>query len=355
MVVSENFFRLAKMEASQTYSNKEAKKGRYQNPLLNMINNVETKVDLNEQYIGNSESCAVVRNMIGIASQSDFHVLILGETGTGKEVVARTIHQCSDRSTKLFIAVNCSAIPSELFESEIFGYIKGSHSLAHKNKKGLWEMANGGTLFLDEIGDLALNHQTKILRALDDKEILPVGGLSPIKVNVRIIAATNKKIEVLATEKSDEFRDDLYYRISTFIIRTPPLRDHQEDIPKLAQKLWEKIGNKNLSSAVLTELRYMNWPGNVRQLKYFLERLNALFGKDQITVEHVHVLKLQDMENLLKSSSDSHGHKKTTHAKDYEKAVMKIEFLLKASLYCEDEKKRKELLENVKESLEKMY
>jgi len=355
IVVSENFFRLAKMEASKTYSNKEAKKGRYQNPLLNMINNFETKVDLNEQYIGNSEPCIVVRNMIGIASQSDYHVLILGETGTGKEVVARAIHQCSDRSTKPFIAVNCSAIPSELFESEIFGYIKGSHSLAHKNKKGLWEMANGGTLFLDEIGDLALNHQTKILRALDDKKILPVGGLSPIEVNVRIIAATNKKIEVLVTEKSGEFRDDLFYRISTFIIRTPPLRDHQEDIPKLAQKLWEKIGIKNLSSAVLTELRYMNWPGNVRQLKYFLERINALFGKDQITVKHVHVLKLQDMENLFKSSSDSHGHKKTSRAKDYEKAVMKIEFLLKASLYCEDEKKRKELLENVKESLEEMY
>jgi len=355
IVISEEFFVKAKAEAAQTYTNSEAKKGLYQNPLLNMINKVETKLDLKERYIGNSEPCLLVREMIGIASQNDFPVLILGETGTGKEVVARNIHECSERYKNPFIAVNCSAIPSELFESELFGYKKDSHSLAHKDKKGLWEMANNGTLFLDEIGDLALNHQTKILKALDDEKILPVGGLEPIKVNVRIIAATNKNIEALAIEKAGGFRDDLYYRISTFIIRTPPLSSHPEDIPELAGKIWEHMCNKKLSSEVLDQLRYMNWPGNVRLLKHFLERLYALFGKDQITKEHVQVLQLQDIENLLKSPHDSQGNKKLTGAKDYEKAVMKIEYLLKASLYCEDEYKRRELLEKVKESLEEMY
>jgi transcriptional regulator with PAS, ATPase and Fis domain len=351
ILISDEFFFKAKEETSQTYANSEAKRGRYQNPLLNMINKVETKLDLKDRYIGNSEPCLLVREMIGIASQNDFPVLILGETGTGKEVVARNIHECSSRSKNPFIPVNCSAIPSELFESELFGYKKGSHSSAHNDKKGLWEMANNGTLFLDEIGDLALNHQTKILRALDDKQILPVGGLIPVRVNARIIAATNKNIEILTNEKSGGFRDDLYYRISTFIIRTPSLSSHAEDIPELARKMWEHIGNKKLSSEVISQLRYINWPGNVRQLKHFLERLHAYFGKDQITGEHVHVLQLQEIENLIKSSPDPQGNKNPTGAKDFTKTILKIEYLLKASLYTEDEHKRKELLENVKECL----
>jgi transcriptional regulator with PAS, ATPase and Fis domain len=354
IVISEEFFVLAKEEALQTYPNKEAKKGKYLNPLLNMLNTINTKVNLTERYIGNSEPCLLVRQMIASASRNDFPVLILGETGTGKEVVARNIHECSDRSNYPFISINCGAIPSELLESELFGYKKGSHSSAYNDKKGLWELADKSTLFLDEIGDLSLNHQVKILKALDDKEILPVGSLKKIKVDVRIIAATNKNIEFLANEKRNEFRDDLYYRISTFIIRTPSLSSHPEDIPELAGKIWEEICNKKLSSGVLNQLRYMNWPGNVRSLKHFLQRLYALFGTSPITEEHVHVLQNQDIENYLRSPQDSRSNRKLSGDKDFEKAIMKIEYLLKASLYTEDENKRKELLENVKESLGEM-
>jgi transcriptional regulator with GAF, ATPase, and Fis domain len=351
IVISEDFFTQASEEASQQYTEKEARKGKYLNPLLNMINDVKTRVNLKERYIGNSEPCLLVRQMIGVASQNDFPVLILGETGTGKEVVARNIHECSDRCRNPFISINCGAIPSELFESELFGFKKGSHSLAHYDKKGLWELADNGTLFLDEIGDLAPNHQTKILKALEDNQIIPVGGLKPVKVNVRIIAATNKNIEILANEKSNGFREDLYYRISTFIIRTPSLSSHSEDIPELAGKMWEELCSRKLSAGVLNQLRYLNWPGNVRSLKHFLQRLYALFGTVPITEEHVHVLHHQDIENYLKSPLDSANNRKHPGNKDFEKSIMKVEYLLKASLYTEDVEKRRELLENVKESL----
>jgi transcriptional regulator with GAF, ATPase, and Fis domain len=352
IIVSQEFFALANEEASIQYSEKEARKGKYLNPLLNMINDVKTRVNLKERYIGNSEPCLLVRQMIGVASQNDFPVLILGETGTGKEVVARNIHECSDRCRNPFISINCGAIPSELFESELFGYKKNSFSLAYFDKKGLWELADNGTLFLDEIGDLAPKHQTKILKALEDNEITPVGGIKPVKVNVRIIAATNKNIETLANEKSNSFREDLFYRISTFIIRTPSLISHAEDIPELAGKMWEEICGKKLPAGVLNQLRYMNWPGNVRSLKHFLQRLHALFGTTQITEEHIHVLQHQDIENYLKSPLDSRTNRKLQGNKDFEKSIMKIEYLLKASLYTEDEDKRRELLENVKECLE---
>jgi transcriptional regulator with PAS, ATPase and Fis domain len=355
IIVSHDFFALANEEVSHQYSEKEARKGKYLNPLLNMINDVKTRVNLKERYVGNSEPCLLVRQMIGVASQNDFPVLILGETGTGKEVVARNIHECSDRCGNPFISINCGAIPSELFESELFGFKRGSHSLAHYDKKGLWELADKGTLFLDEIGDLATHHQTKILKALEDNEIIPVGGLKPVKVNVRIIAATNKNIETLANEKSNSFREDLYYRISTFIIRTPSLSSHAEDIPELAGKIWEEICSKKLSAGVLNQLQYMNWPGNVRSLKHFLQRLYALFGTSQITEEHIHVLQHQDIENYLKSPLDSGNTRKVSGNKDFEKSVMKIEYLLKASLYTEDEDKRRELLENVKECLGEIY
>jgi transcriptional regulator with PAS, ATPase and Fis domain len=348
IAVSKEFFAKAKGETLQTYPLSEAKKGRYQNPLLNMIKPEETKIDLKERYIGNSEPCLLVRQMIAVAAEQNFPVLILGETGTGKEVVARNIHECSNRSNKPFLAVNCGAIAKDLFESELFGYKKGAFTGAINDKKGAWEVAHGGTLFLDEIGDLELHNQVKILKALDSGEILPVGGLKPVKVDARIIAATNKNIEVLATGKKSGFRDDLYYRISTFIIHTPPLSSHPEDIPELAANFWDSMSKKKLSTGVLDQLRYMNWPGNVRSLKHFMQRLYAMFRKDTITVEHIQVLQHQDMESFLNSQQNN---RKPVSDKEYEKAIMKIEYLLKASLYSEDENKRRELLENVKESL----
>lgn len=353
--ISESLFKNAKEEIASVTQYSEVKNGRYKNPLLNLMNSPHTKIDLKNRYIGNSEPCLLVRQMISVASQNDFPVLILGESGTGKEVVARNIHECSKRAGKPFIAINCGAIPTELFESELFGYLKGSSSIAFKDKKGLWEVANNGTLFLDEIGDLSLNHQAKILRALTEEEILPVGGTRGIKMNVRIIAATNKNIDVLATDKTNGFREDLYYRISTFIIRTPPLSSHPEDIPALAEKTWDDLCNKRLSADVLNQLKYINWPGNVRSLKHFLQRLYAIFGNEPITEEHIHVLQYQDFEKFLNLPRDIQNSGAPVGGKNPEKTIMKIEYLLKASVYIEDKTKRRELLDNVRECLEELY
>ena len=354
LVVSKVFFEKAKEETLRTVSVNETKRGIYQDPMLNLIKDEKTKIDLKERYIGNSEPCMLVRQMIGIAAKHDFPVLVLGETGTGKEVVARNIHECSNRSNYPFISINCGAIPGELFESELFGYKKGSHNMAYKDKIGLWVLANNGTLFLDEIGDLALNHQVKILRAIETGEILPVGGTIPVKVNARIIAATNKNIEILATDKSNKFREDLYYRISTFIIRTPALSSHAEDIPEMAAKIWEDLSKTKLSAGVLNQLRYITWPGNVRSLRHFLQRLYALFGKENIREEHVLVLQHQDLESYLESPRDSRSSRKPSGDKDFEKVVMRIEYLLKASLYSSDEEQRRSLLEKARESLEEV-
>ena len=331
----------------------EVKRGNYHNPLLNLIKPTDS-IDLSRRYIGNSEPCLLVRQMISIASQKDFPVLVMGETGTGKEVVARTIHEYSKRSAGPFIAINCGAISPELFESELFGYKQGSFTDAKRDKKGIWELANRGTLFLDEIGDLPLYHQVKILRVIDNGEILPVGGTSTVKVNVRIIAATNKNIDTLSQNKKTEFREDLYYRISTFIIRTPPLSSHIDDIPELAEKIWSDLCNKKLTVEVLNQLKYLNWPGNVRSLKYFLERLHAIFGNDTITRDHIRVLVNQDLETCLKSATSQKFPVNQQGEKDFEKTLTMIEYLLKASIYSTDSQKRRELLENAKECLEEL-
>ncbi len=326
----------------------------YRDPLLNMITRISAPSDLCDRFIGNSEPCILVRQMITIAAQKDFPVLILGESGTGKEVTARAVHEYSSRSGKPFITINCSAISPELLESELFGYKRGAFTGARSDKKGLWEMAGKGTLFLDEIGDLLPGHQAKILRAIDNNEIQPVGGTAAVKVYARIIAATNKNIESRPGKGKSEFREDLYYRISTFIIRTPPLSSHPEDIPELAGRFWSLLGNKRLTGSVLDQLKYMNWPGNVRSLKYFLERLHAMFGDEQITVEHIKVLQNQDLENFLKTVADQKRLTAHDDEKTYEKAVTKIEYLLKASVVTEDPEKRRELLENAKESIEEI-
>lgn len=352
--VSDSLYKNAKDELTSISQQSEVKKGRYKNPLLNLINKPYEYPQLRSRYMGNSEPCMLVRQMIAIAAHEDFPVLILGESGTGKEVVARNIHECSRRAGKPFIAINCGAIPSELFESELFGYIKGSSSIAFKDKKGLWEAANNGTLFLDEIGDLSLNHQVKILRALTEEEILPVGGTRSMKMNVRIIAATNRNIEVLASEKDNRFREDLYYRISTFIIRTPPLRSHPEDIPELVEKTWAGFSKIKLPHEVLIRLQTMNWPGNVRSLKHFLQRLYVLFGNQSITEEHISVLQQQELENYIDLKARRPGITNQPAEKEFEKAIMRIEYLLKASVYTEDQEKRKALLENARDCIEEL-
>lgn len=351
LLVSKEFFEIGKAETIVAKSCTEVNTRNYQNSLLNLITPVKTEIDLTQRYIGNSEPCMLVRQMIATASQHDFPVLILGETGTGKEVVARNIHECSKRSNKPFISINCGAIPTELFESELFGYLADSHSTAKNDKIGLWKVADQGTLFLDEIGDLMLNHQVKILRAIETNEILPIGATKPINVNVRIIAATNKNIDVLATDKSESFREDLYYRISTFIIRTPTISSHPEDIPKIAAHFWSKLSNKRLHDRTLNMLKYMNWPGNVRSLKHFLQRIYALFGDQTITEEHIRVLQFQELENYLKITNGKSETGKPLNKDEFERAILKMEFLLKAALYSESEESRKDLLNKVKEGL----
>jgi DNA-binding NtrC family response regulator len=255
--------------------------------LLDLIGYRKEPEELVKRYVGCSVAVQLVRQLILRAANSDDPVLITGDTGTGKELVAREIHRNSERVERAFMPVNCGAIPGELFESELFGHIKGAFTNATSDKKGLWELAGNGTLFLDEIADLRLDHQVKILRALEERKIMPVGGTKYIEVNARVISATNR--DVFSMIKEGEFRDDLYYRLRGFLIRTPALRNHPEDIPLLAQTLWRRItGNKSiLPQKIISELQSHGWPGNARELKMVLSTLRSLFGIENLGVEHL--------------------------------------------------------------------
>lgn len=241
-----------------------------------------------EQYAGISSDAQLVRRLIMMAAGTDAPVLILGDTGSGKEVVARAIHSFSGRSKNNFISVNCGAIPSELLESELFGYIKGAFSGAVNDRDGLWQSANNGTLFLDEIGDLRKDHQVKILRALASGHIRRLGENTETPVQVRIVAATNRDLYTMV--QNGEFREDLYYRLRSFLIPTLPLRNHPEDIPLLANKIWKDI-TKNPASALpeesLEAQQKHPWPGNVRELKTVLAGLYTVFGGREIRAKDV--------------------------------------------------------------------
>ena len=221
-------------------------------------------------------------------SSSSSTVLILGESGTGKEVLAKYIHFCSKREGP-FIAINCAAIPEDLLEAELFGYEKGAFTGAVKSKPGKFELAHKGTLFLDEIGDLSLKLQAKLLRVLQEKQVERLGGNNPIKVEVRIIAATNKDLE--KEVKEGRFREDLFFRLNVIPIKLPPLRERKEDIPLLAQFFLKKIcqregiEEKRLSPEALKILTEYSWPGNIRELENFIERLVILTEGEVIEVE----------------------------------------------------------------------
>jgi hypothetical protein len=243
---------------------------------------------LRDAYIGNSPAAEFVRHMIIRAGNSDIPVLILGPSGTGKEVVARSIHEYSKRRMNQFIAFNCSAIPRDLLESELFGCQKGAYTGADANRVGLWQIAHEGTLFLDEIGDLHLDHQAKILRALQDKKVRRVGANQEESVSARIVAATN--IDLYARVKEGKFREDLFYRLRCFQLPTPPLREHKEDIPLLAQSFWTKITgefNSVLPNDIIDGLMACNWPGNVRELKMVLNQLHSFFPMKDICLRHL--------------------------------------------------------------------
>ena len=245
--------------------------------------------DYNEGIVGNSEPMQEVFKTIGQVAASDVTVLITGESGTGKELVARCIYQHSHRSGQPFIAVNCAAIPENLIESELFGHEKGSFTGATSQRIGKFELCDGGTIFLDEIGDMALPTQTKILRALQEGEIQRVGGTSTIKVDVRLITATNKPLEEMVNEKT--FREDLYYRLNVVRIRLPSLRERLSDIPQLVNFMIQRLNKdrkshvKRVSSEAMSVLSLHKWPGNVRELENVIYRSAVIAGGDAILVK----------------------------------------------------------------------
>jgi transcriptional regulator with GAF, ATPase, and Fis domain len=233
--------------------------------------------------VGESKAIQQVKDMIERVAPTDARVLITGENGTGKELVARWLHEKSERAEMPFIEVNCAAIPSELIESELFGHEKGAFTSAHKQRKGKFEQANGGTLFLDEIGDMSLSAQAKVLRALQENKISRVGSDKDIEVNVRIIAATNKDMKYEIEEKT--FREDLYHRISVILIRVPSLNERLEDIPVLADHFNELISAEygrpkiEITDDAIAEFQKIEWTGNIREFRNVLERLIILCDK----------------------------------------------------------------------------
>ncbi len=239
-------------------------------------------VNRQHQMIGSSRPMMEIHDMIEKVAPTNARVLIEGENGTGKELVARQLHELSNRSYAPFIEVNCAAIPSELIESQLFGHEKGSFTSAIKMKKGDFELANNGTLFLDEIGDMSLSAQAKVLRALQENKITRVGGESEINVNVRIIAATNKNLK--EEIQKGNFREDLYHRLSVIIINVPPLRERLDDIPELVRYFVENISNEmgkatpTFTQDAIEELQKYRWTGNIRELHNVVERLVILCG-----------------------------------------------------------------------------
>ncbi len=251
---------------------------------------LKKKIAKGYQMVGKSEALESIKDIIEKVAPTDARVLIMGPNGTGKELVAHWIHQKSERNKMPLIEVNCAAIPAELIESELFGHKKGAFTSAVKDRKGTFEQANGGSLFLDEIGDMSLSAQAKVLRALQEGRITPVGGEKEIKVDVRVIAATNKNLE--EEIKKGTFREDLYHRLGVILIHVPALNDRLEDIPELAEHFAKSIakeqGNnpKEFTEDALLELQKINWTGNIRELRNVVERL-IILGGVQISADDV--------------------------------------------------------------------
>src|ERR1039457_6114497 len=259
-----------------------------QRRILDLEKKLRTRYSF-EQILGNSK---VIKNSISQARKvalADSNVLIEGETGTGKELFAQSIHNASPRRNKPLIAVNCSAFPKDLLESEVFGYKKGAFTGANVDKKGLFAEAHEGTLFLDEIGDMDLSLQAKLLGVREDQSFTRIGDTNPVKVDVRIIAATNR--DLLQEARQERFRTDLYYRLSGFKIFVPPLRERKDDLDELANyfiRFYSNKTNKNISGMDMEffkKLKEYHWPGNTRELKNMIERAVILADKEVLTVD----------------------------------------------------------------------
>lgn len=258
--------------------------------LVTETKTLKKKLSKKYEMVGESPALLEVIEMMDKVGPTDARVLITGPNGTGKELVARGIHERSERAKAPFIEVNCAAIPSELIESELFGHEKGSFTSAHKQRIGKFEQANEGTLFLDEIGDMSLSAQAKVLRALQEHKINRVGGDKDIHVNVRVLAATNKNLKEEIAE--NRFREDLYHRLGVILIKVPALKDRKEDIGLLVDKFLNDIAEdygtkpKSISAKAIAKLQDYDWSGNIRELRNVTERL-VIMGGDEISPEDV--------------------------------------------------------------------
>ena len=247
---------------------------------------LKKKVSKKYEMIGESEAITHIKNMIEKVAPTDARVLITGPNGTGKELVAHWLHEKSDRTKAPMVEVNCAAIPSELIESELFGHVKGSFTGANKDRAGKFEAANGGTIFLDEIGDMSLSAQAKVLRALQENKISRVGSDKDIKVNVRVVAATNKDLKKEISE--GKFREDLYHRLAVILIHVPSLNDRRDDIPHLINFFTEQVASeqgtaaKSFSTEAVKLLQEYDWTGNIRELRNVVERL-IILGEKQVS------------------------------------------------------------------------
>lgn len=274
--------------------------------------------------IGQSQKMLYLEELISKAAASNSKVLIQGENGTGKELVARSIHYSSNRAANSFVAVNCAAIPESLIESELFGHKKGSFTGAYADKKGRFQLADNGTLLLDEIGDMSILTQAKLLRTLEENIIEMVGGSDPISIDVRVIAATNKDLDMAVRE--NDFRKDLFFRLNVINIQVPSLRERKEDIPILTEYYIQyfcnelNIPNKSISTRAMNRLIEYHWPGNVRELKNVIEKTVVLLEGDHI--------EMQDIASVLSPSSRyTQENKKTLNFKDAKHAFEK-EYIL---------------------------
>src|SRR5437660_3024225 len=247
---------------------------------------LRARVDRHQTMVGDSHAMRQLREQVAMAAPTNGRVLIYGENGTGKELVARTIHALSRRRTSTFVEVNCAAIPEELIESELFGHVRGAFTGAVADRRGKFEAADGGTIFLDEIGDMSLKTQAKVLRVLQEQTLEPIGGTQRIKVDARVLAATNKDLQ--AEIRAGRFREDLYFRLSVIPIFVPPLRERQEDVPLLADHFMAEFAReygrriKTLDAGATSVLRHYAWPGNVRELRNVIERLMIMVPGDSI-------------------------------------------------------------------------
>ncbi len=265
-------------------------KNALQNRLLQQENlRLKQQITGTYELIGESNAMLEILDQIKKVAPTNGRVLITGESGTGKELIARAIHENSPRKSKSFIKVNCAAIPEELIESELFGSEKGAYTGAHQTREGKFSLADGGTLFLDEVGDMSLNVQAKVLRVLQEGEFEKVGGQKLIKVDVRVLAATNKNLE--AEVKAGTFRDDLYFRLNVIPIISPPLRNRKNDIPILIETFIKQYAQENgvrikqVSADAMSVLHTYDWPGNIRELKNIIERLMIMCSSEKVDVK----------------------------------------------------------------------